>query len=63
MQLEIVLHSRQQAWAAIQAQEFPFLKTVMQAGGRDEAHGPAKPSLLRKQCGKIQAPQHTCGRM
>ena len=34
MQLEIVLHSRQQAWAAIQAQAFPFLKTVMQAGGR-----------------------------
>ena len=34
MQLEIVLHSRQQAWAAIQAQAFPFLKAVMQAGGR-----------------------------
>lgn len=33
-QLEITLHNRQQAWAAIQAQVFPFLKTVMQAGGR-----------------------------
>ena len=34
MQLEIVLHSRQQAWAAIQAQVFPFLASVLQSGGR-----------------------------
>ena len=32
--LEIVLHNRQQAWAAIKAQVFPFLGTVLQAGGR-----------------------------
>lgn len=33
-QLVIELHNRQQAWAAIKAQLFPFLATVMQAGGR-----------------------------
>ena len=32
--LEIVLHNRQQAWAAIKAQVFPFLAQVMQSGGR-----------------------------
>lgn len=32
--LEIVLHNRQQAWAAIKAQVFPFLGAVLQAGGR-----------------------------
>ena len=32
--LEIVLHNRQQAWAAIKAQVFPFLEAVLQAGGR-----------------------------
>jgi len=32
--LTIELHSRQQAWAAIQAQVFPFLRQVLQAGGR-----------------------------
>ena len=32
--LEITLHNRQQAWAAIKAQVFPFLKEVLQAGGR-----------------------------
>lgn len=34
MQLEIVLHNRQQAWAAIKGQVFPFLAQVMQSGGR-----------------------------
>jgi hypothetical protein len=34
MKLEIELFNRQQAWAAIQAQLFPFLAQVMQAGGR-----------------------------
>lgn len=33
-QLVIELHNRQQAWAAIKAQLFPFLATVMQAGHR-----------------------------
>lgn len=33
-QLVIELHNRQQAWAAIKSQLFPFLATVMQAGGR-----------------------------
>lgn len=33
--LEITLHNRQQAWAAIKAQVFPFLAVVfLQAGGR-----------------------------
>lgn len=32
--LTIELHSRQQAWAAIKAQVFPFLATVLQGGGR-----------------------------
>lgn len=32
--LEIDLFSRQQAWVAIQAQLFPFLKTVLQGSGR-----------------------------
>lgn len=32
--LVIDLHNRQQAWAAIKAQLFPFLATVLQAGGR-----------------------------
>ena len=32
--LEIELHSRQQAWAAIKGQLFPFLQAVMQGGGR-----------------------------
>ena len=32
--LEIELHSRQQAWAIIQSQLFPFLKSVMQGSGR-----------------------------
>lgn len=32
--LTIELYNRQQAWAAIKAQLYPFLKTVMQAGGR-----------------------------
>ena len=32
--LTIELHNRPQAWAAIQAQLFPFLKTVLQGGGR-----------------------------
>jgi hypothetical protein len=32
--LTIELHNRAQAWAAIKAQLFPFLATVMQAGGR-----------------------------
>lgn len=32
--LEIELHNRPQAWAAIQGQLFPFLKTVLQGGGR-----------------------------
>lgn len=32
--LEIVLHNRQQAWAAIKAQVFPFLAAVLQASGR-----------------------------
>ncbi len=31
--LEITLHNRQQAWAAIKAQVFPFLAAVLQAGG------------------------------
>ena len=34
MQLEITLHNRQQAWAAIKTQVFPFLGSVLQAGGR-----------------------------
>lgn len=32
--LSIDLHSRQQAWAAIKAQVFPFLATVLQSGQR-----------------------------
>lgn len=32
--LTIELHNRQQAWAAIRGQLFPFLANVMQAGGR-----------------------------
>jgi hypothetical protein len=32
--LSIELHSRQQAWAAIQAQAFPFLANVLQGGHR-----------------------------
>lgn len=32
--LEIELHNRAQAWSLIKGQLFPFLKTVMQGGGR-----------------------------
>ncbi len=32
--LTIELHNRQQAWAAIKAQAFPFLAQVLQSGGR-----------------------------
>lgn len=32
--LTVELHNRQQAWAAIKAQLFPFLATVLQGGGR-----------------------------
>jgi hypothetical protein len=32
--LEITLHNRPQAWADINAQLFPFLKVVLQGGGR-----------------------------
>lgn len=32
--LTIELHNRTQAWAAIQAQVFPFLKQVLQGGNR-----------------------------
>lgn len=32
--LEITLHNRQQAWAAIKAQVFPFLAEVLQGGHR-----------------------------
>lgn len=32
--LTIELHNRAQAWAAIKAQLFPFLATVLQGGGR-----------------------------
>ena len=32
--LTIELHNRQQAWAAIKAQLFPFLRTVLQGGSR-----------------------------
>jgi len=32
--LSIELHSRQQAWAAIKAQVFPFLANVLQSGQR-----------------------------
>lgn len=32
--LSIELHNRQQAWAAIQAQVFPFLSAVLQGGHR-----------------------------
>jgi hypothetical protein len=32
--LTIELHSRQQAWAAIKGQLFPFLANVLQGGGR-----------------------------
>ena len=32
--IELVLHNRQQAWAAIKAQVFPFLAAALQAGGR-----------------------------
>ena len=32
--LEITLHNRQQAWAAIKSQLFPFLQAVLQGGGR-----------------------------
>ena len=32
--LEITLHNRQQAWAAIKAQVLPFLAAALQAGGR-----------------------------
>lgn len=32
--LEIELHNRAQAWALIQGQLYPFLKAVLQGGGR-----------------------------
>jgi len=32
--LTVELHSRTQAWAVIQQQVFPFLKAVLQGGGR-----------------------------
>jgi hypothetical protein len=32
--LEIDLYNRQQAWAALNAQVYPFLKAVFQGGGR-----------------------------
>lgn len=32
--LEIELHNKQQAWAVIQSQLFPFLATVLQGGSR-----------------------------
>lgn len=32
--LEITMHNRQQAWAAIKAQVFPFLAAALQAGCR-----------------------------
>lgn len=32
--LSIELHNRQQAWAAIKGEVFPFLATVLQGGGR-----------------------------
>ncbi|MCT9812436.1 recombination protein NinB [Acidovorax sp. Be4] len=32
--LEIELHNRAQAWALIQGQLYPFLKSVLQGGGR-----------------------------
>ena len=32
--LTIELHNRQQAWAAIKSQAFPFLKEALQAGSR-----------------------------
>lgn len=32
--LTVELHNRVQAWAAIQQQVFPFLKAVLQGGGR-----------------------------
>ena len=32
--LEVTLHNRQQAWAAIKAQVFPFLAEVLQGGHR-----------------------------
>ena len=32
--LTVELHNRTQAWAAIQQQVFPFLKAVLQGGGR-----------------------------
>jgi hypothetical protein len=32
--ISIELHNRQQAWAAIKGQLFPFLATVLQGGGR-----------------------------
>ena len=32
--LTIELHNRQQAWAAIKSQLFPFLQSVLQGGGR-----------------------------
>lgn len=34
MRLEIELYNRQQAWAAIKQQVFPFLAVIMQGGGR-----------------------------
>lgn len=32
--LELELHNRQQAWALIKGQLYPFLKAVLQGGGR-----------------------------
>ena len=32
--LELALHNRAQAWALIQGQLYPFLKAVLQGGGR-----------------------------
>lgn len=32
--LTLELHNRQQAWAVIKAQLFPFLAAVLQGGGR-----------------------------
>ena len=33
-ELTVELHNRQQAWAAIKAQVFPFLQNALQGGGR-----------------------------
>ena len=55
--LEITLHNRQQAWAAIKAQVFPFLAAVLQAGALTETF--PKANLAHNAAGKDRAAKGT----